>query len=125
MKRFLFTTCLCLAMIVSGWAQSTNDKAKEVAAKQTEWMKENLNLTQDQLPEIETLNLEYAQKWTEVQKLESRRSKWQKAKSLSEEKDGKLKNILTEEQYKTYQAKKEELRKTAKENYKSQRANNQ
>ena len=81
------------------------------AAKLTEWMKNNLQLTAEQEKPIHEINLKYANKTEELRNTdESRSQKFKKLKDYNEAKDKELKVLLTEDQYKTYQAKKEEVK---------------
>ncbi len=119
MKKLLFAVVLFASVTLSSFAQDSNNKAEEIATKQTEWMKENLDLSVGQLEKIEDLNLEFAKKMTKVQETEGKLNKLKQAKSIAEEKDGKMKDILNEVQYEKYQDKKSEMRSNAKEMFKN------
>jgi hypothetical protein len=83
----------------------------ERAAKLTEWMKNNLQLTAEQEKPVQEINLMYANKTEELRNSDEPRSqKFKKLKSYNEAKDKELKVLFTEEQFKTYQAKKEEVK---------------
>jgi len=86
---------------------------EERAQMQTEWMKENLQLNDSQLVKIEALNLEYALKMEKVKGIDGNLSKLKAARKTSEEKDEKLKKLLSEEQFEFYLDKRKELRKKA------------
>ncbi len=91
-----------------------NMDPKEMAERQTNQMNESLSLTADQLPKIEVLNLKYAEKMKVIRDdadgdRESMRSVMM---PLMKEKDVKLKEILTADQW----TKLEEFRKEAREN---------
>ena len=90
--------------------------ASERAAKLTDWMKTNLQLTGDQVPKVHDINMKYANKMEELKN--SAAGKRQKLLTLKEndvDKDAELKQVFTDSQYKTYMTKKEELKKKAKE----------
>lgn len=91
-----------------------NMDPKEMAARQTNLMKDSLNLTTEQLPKVEALNLEYAEK-LKVARDESdgdRDTMRSKMRAIMTEKDVTLKEILTTDQW----TKLEAIRKTAREN---------
>ncbi len=117
MKKLLFAIAILVSATLSSFAQDSNNMAEEIATKQTEWMKDNLDLSADQLEKIEDLNLKYAQKMTKVQETEGKLNKLKQGKSIAEEKDGKMKDILNKEQYEKYQDKKSEMRSKLKEMY--------
>lgn len=78
-------------------------------------MKTNLQLTEAQIPQVKDINLKYANKSEEI--LNSSQGKMQKAKAAKAQekaKDEELKQVFTEEQFKTYSAKKTELKKKLK-----------
>jgi hypothetical protein len=93
----------------------TKSTPEERARFQTEWMKMNLKLSDNQLTQVAQVNLTYAQKIEEVKNISSKISKLKKAKSIMDEKDGVLKKILTKDQFQIYSDKKEELRNKMKE----------
>ena len=121
MKMKLIGSFLVAAMLFFYPSYAHGDKmtAEEKAAKMTAWMKTNLGLSADQLKQVEPLNLEYAQKNYALKGNEgiTKEEKTTQMKKNQEEKDGKLKAILTAEQFKTYEAKKmdmkEEMKKSA------------
>ncbi|OOQ62001.1 hypothetical protein [Mucilaginibacter pedocola] len=70
---------------------------------QNKMMKEDLKLTDAQYQQVSKLNLEYAQKMQPLlTSTDSKFSKGMKARSLMKEKDAKLQDILSDEQYETY-----------------------
>lgn len=83
----------------------------ERAAKLTEWMKNNLQLTADQEKSVQEINLKYANKTEELRNSdEARKQKFKMLKGYNDAKDDELKKTLKPEQFKTYQAKKEEVK---------------
>jgi hypothetical protein len=83
----------------------------ERAAKITEWMKKNLELTADQETQAQEINLKYANKTEELRNSSgTRMQKIKKLKGYNESKDEELKKVFTAEQFNTYLVKKEEVR---------------
>jgi hypothetical protein len=84
---------------------------QERAALQTAFMKSKLALDEKQSGKVSALNLEYAEKAEPIIKgddgIFSKRSQMN---SLQDEKNAKLKGILTPDQYETYEAAQDELR---------------
>ena len=83
-----------------------------MAERRTEVMKVSLNLNEEQVTQIEKINLNAAHK---MQELKDKNSKYKriifrKIQYVKKERDVQLKKVLTNEQWQTYQAKKEELR---------------
>lgn len=87
-----------------------NMEPKEMAARQTEQMKKELNLTDEQLPKVEELNLKYAEKMKEArdQANGDRDAMRSTMRSMMAEKDKELKNILTEDQWTAFLKMREE-----------------
>lgn len=98
---------------------------EERAGKLTEWMKSNLQLNDDQVTRVHTINLKYANKNQGLQtQAMSRKQKMQELKDNDKAKDAELKNVLTNDQYDTYQAKKDEIRKQMKEKMREKKTHN-
>ena len=96
--------------------------AADRAAKLTEWMKTNLQLTAEQVSPVQEINLKYANKMDDLRKSsQGRRQKMQTLKNDNKAKDAELKKILTADQFKTYLAKKEEIKKKFKEEMKERK----
>jgi hypothetical protein len=114
---------LLFAVNVIHAQKKTSSTPEERAAKLTEWMKTNLQLNGDQVAEVQTINLKYANKTQALQtQLMSRNEKLQALKDNDKAKDAELKNVLTTDQYNSYQAKKEEIRKQMKEKIRDKKA---
>jgi hypothetical protein len=97
--------------------------AEKYAVKLNDWMKTNLQLTSEQIPKVEEINLKYAKRLEALKaKTIPRRQKLDILKADDKDKEKELKEILTEDQFKTYQAKKNEIKKQMKENIKKKRA---
>ena len=89
--------------------------AKDRAAKLTACMKTNLQLSAQPEPKVHDINLKYAHQLEQA--LPAAKTKMQKskaAKAIDAAKDDELKQVLTAKQFKTYETKKEELKKQMK-----------
>jgi len=120
MKKILVNSFLLSGLFFSVnliWAQKkTSSTPEERATKMTEWMKTTLQLNNDQATQVQPINLKYANKTQDLQSQTiSRKQKMQILKDNDKAKDAELKNVFTAEQYDTYQAKKDEIRKQMKE----------
>lgn len=93
---------------LEGWSSLT---PQERADKLTAWMKEQVNLTPEQEPNVNSINLKYAKKAESLKTSNaSNFEKLQSLKSYDEAKDKELKKVFTQAQYDAYQDKKDELR---------------
>ena len=110
----IFTSC--------SQAQTRGDRSPEERAQlQTEMMTEALSLSEDQIPQVEDINMKYSEKLANIQAQSgNRRSKFQAARGLMEEKGAELEAVLTADQYAIYQEKKAEMRAKMKEKRKKQ-----
>lgn len=120
MKRVLVSsfllTGLLFAFTMICAQKKTSSTPEERATKLTEWMKTNLQLNDDQATQVQNINLKYANKTQGLQSQSmSRKEKMQTLKDNDKAKDAELKNVLTADQYTSYQAKKDEIRKQMKE----------
>ncbi len=117
MKHTILISTFLILLGGKLFAQDVESKLspEERARFQTEWMKQNLSLSEDQLVQIEPLNLKYAQKMEEVKASSRKIGKLKKAKAIMDEKDGQLKKILTKDQFNVYLEKREEMRDKMKE----------
>ena len=94
------------------------------AAKLTDWMKTNLTLNEGQVKQVEAINLKYANKADELRDNASltKNQKVDALKADNKAREDEFKKILTEDQFKTYQNKKGEVKKMAKEKAKMKKA---
>ena len=118
------TSFLCTMMLIGCLGiraqQKTAATPEERANKVTEWMKTNLQLNDGQVSQVKEINLKYANK-TQGLKDNTTLTRRQKLQVLSDNgkaKDKELKNVFTDDQYKTYQAKKNEIKKQLKQKMK-------
>lgn len=114
MKMKLMGGFLIASMLLFFTAFAHGDKMtpQEKAAKKTAWMKTNLGLSDDQVKQVEPINLEYAQKNYDLKNNTalSKEDKETQMKKNDDEKDAKLKAIFSADQFKTYEAKKKEMK---------------
>ena len=120
MKKVFFISFIFYFLVSGVFAQDPeNGKTPEERAEIiNEWMKENLQPTDEQMSQLEALNLEYAKKMEPVKQISGKINKLKAARDISDEKDQKLKLVLTDDQFKIYQKKKKELREMARKNMK-------
>jgi hypothetical protein len=91
---------------------------EKMSTEETNWMKKKLKLTEEQIPKVETININYAFKkfdlFEEAKKLtppipEDVRLKFRdKLSAMKEGKSKELKAVLTEEQYEIYLKKRQD-----------------
>jgi len=120
-----FLAAIFLLIVTSAHSQKKEmPAAEERSAKLTEWMKTNLQLTDEQVPKVHDINLKYANKTDELSNSAmERRDKMMALKNNDKSKDQELKQVLNASQYQTYLAKKDELKKKFKEKAKAKRKN--
>lgn len=124
MKKIIIALLsVMLLTVVNVNAQSKNAKAQSTpeqrAEKLTTWMKDNLNLTAEQIPLVQELNLKYARLNEELKNMSGpRNEKMKKIKSNETAKEAELKKILTPEQFQTYTTKKREVKEEVKTRHK-------
>ena len=104
-------------------AQERQQKSPEQrAAKITEWMKTNLKLSEDQVTKVGEINNRYAMKVDDIRKsTPDKKQKKSSIKALDKDKDGELKAVLSDDQFKSYLAKKEEMKEQIKQKKKEQK----
>lgn len=118
MSRFLpLALLLALALPLGAFAQGqvppavASSTPAERAKIQTALMKEKLSLTPEQLPQVEAINLDTAQKMDPVLKGNDRPlAKARAARQIEQEKDTKLQGVLTPQQFETWQASQAEMK---------------
>ena len=114
-SKLTLALILCLALYLPTMGQGQgrgmrNMDPEQMAERQTNMMKEQLELTAEQLPKIEELNLKYAKKMGEVREEvgEDREAMREKIMPLMQEKDTELKKILTAEQWAKFEEERKE-----------------
>lgn len=117
--KFIVASILFLAVLpTTTYAQRgadeeafKNSSPEERAQIQTDFMKKEMGLDEVQTKLVGDLNLKYAKKMEPIIKGDGNKlSKFSEAKSIMSDKDEELKSIVTEEQYKKYDASKDRLK---------------
>ncbi len=104
-KAMTAVAAFVLAFTVSASAQ---DRSANGAQKLTDKMKTELTLNDDQYAKVLDINKSFSEKTAEARKASADRKETAKAiKGFNEERDAKLKTVLTEDQFKKYVANKE------------------
>ena len=111
----LFSLMLCVLCLSAQNRQGSNRNrmtVEERAKQTTEWMKEALDLTSEQVAPVDSINLLYVKAQQVLfQSSEGDRSKIREALvELEAKKVESLKTVLTAEQLETYKKKSEEMR---------------
>lgn len=95
---------LMLGMAVTTVSAQEKDKAGEGAKAVTTEMKTQLTLNENQYAQVMDINKKFLVKAAEAEKVTNATDKAKKLKALTDDRDAKLKSVLNETQYKTYQA---------------------
>ncbi len=106
-----------LAILITAWlmpqrsiAQQGPPDPKRMATRQNEWMKTTLSLDSTQTKAVEKLNQKYAEKSADLFAGGFSPEVREQMQALNTDKEVELKKLLTPEQWKTYEAKKGEMR---------------
>lgn len=110
----LLTAVMVLGFTLTVAAQ---DKATDGAKAVTTYMKEQLSLNDGQYTKVYSVNLTFLQKVEENSKKNKGADKIKKLRALEDERDTKLKSVLSEDQYKNYVGNKAANRKKVAEYY--------
>jgi len=106
-----------LFVATAAFAQE-KDKAGEGAKTVTTEMKTQLGLNDSQYSKVLDINKTFIAKAVEAETIANATDKAKKMKTLNEEKETKMKSVLTETQYKTYGAKRADFGKKLRQYYK-------
>ena len=98
-------------------AASAQDKNIDGAKAVTSYMKEKLTLNDNQYTKVYNVNLTFLQKVDENAKKNKGADKIKKLRALEDDRDAKLKSVLSEDQYKNYVGNKAANRKKVAEYY--------
>lgn len=85
---------------------SAQDRAAEGAKRVTDKMKTELSLTEAQYPKVEQINKDFMEKAKAGRTVTDKVEREKSVKALADDRDTKLKAVLTEDQFKTYSDKK-------------------
>lgn len=118
MKKVFIGILLIFSCALTTKAQTTRqlseEQKKELKAKM-EAYKAELNLSEEQQPKFEEINLQFAEDLSELKNANgSKLSKYKKFKKLTDERNKKMKELLTDEQYKIYKSHQDEVKKELK-----------
>ena len=123
---FLLLTCILTnPALAQDKADMLKNSTPEQRAKvQTALMKAKLQLDTVQTAKVQAINLAAAQKMEPLLKSDGGKlAKFRQLKEIDNTKDKDLKKVLTPDQYKQYEAAKEEMKEKMKEHLKDARAN--
>lgn len=115
MKNLIAGIILMISFSFGASAQTvrpklSEDQKKELKAKM-EAYKAELKLTAEQQPKFEELNLQFAEALAKLKEDNgSKISKYRKLKAATGERNKQVKAILTDEQYKIFEAHRDELK---------------
>lgn len=127
MKNLLVLLIIVASYALPASAQATREQLKnstpeQRAQKMTDWMKTNLQLSDEQATSVHAINLKYANENESLRgDTSARREKYKKLKDTQESKDEELKGALTAEQFSTYLSKKKELQQKMREQVRERR----
>jgi len=113
-KAFIGTMVLLLMFTTNALAQ---DKIAEGATAVTNQMKTQLSLNDSQYTKVMDVNKTFLTKATEANKMVNKTEKAKKLKTLSDEREAKLKSVLTADQFKTFAANRAKYAKKLREYY--------
>ncbi|MGC8823730.1 MAG: hypothetical protein ACP5PZ_03935 [Bacteroidales bacterium] len=115
-KTLMKALTLAIALVSFTLVQAQGHRSQkptpeEWARWQTEWMKKELSLDSTLVPRVYAINLKYANKMEEIMQTDtSRFERRQDVKNLMDAKENELKKVLTDEQFKRYLQKRNEMR---------------
>jgi predicted acylesterase/phospholipase RssA len=117
MRKYIILLAVVLTGVVAVNAQNKEElpPAEDRAQMQTEFMTEKLELSEEQVPQVLTINLAAAKKMDEVMSLTDKMKKFKAFRSAMMEKDEALKEVLSKDQFKLYKKSKDEMKKKIKE----------
>jgi len=102
--RLFAGAVLLLTMSATTLYAQEKDRAGEGAKAVTTEMKTQLSLNDGQYAKVMDINKTFLQKAAEAEKVANATDKAKKLKTLTDDRDAKLKSVLNETQFKTYQA---------------------
>ncbi|HEX7017217.1 MAG TPA: hypothetical protein VF191_17030 [Cyclobacteriaceae bacterium] len=119
MKRIVMIAFTVIAAYGGAYSQSrmTQEDKEEAVARYREYL-EKLNLTEEQKPKVEEINMTYFEGLSKLRASNgSRMEKYRTFRELRSTRDKEMKNVLTEEQYAIYK----EHQKEQKEEFRERR----
>ena len=119
MKKSLLLAVLLFTAFTISYAQGGRQQStpEERAKRTTEWMKTELKLTQEQVVQVDSINLDYAKKQQALRDdAKGDRSKIREAMTtLTKERETAFAKVLTKEQMEAYKKKVSERRNNARQ----------
>jgi len=117
MKKIIAQALLLIALLISFTNVYSQEKPpQDRANKWTEWMKKNLQLKDDQVAKVQPINLKYATQLNDIKKdTAGGKVNWDKVKENDAKMDAELKAVFTQQQFKTYDTKKTEMKEDRKD----------
>ncbi|GAB3709800.1 hypothetical protein GCM10027592_46290 [Spirosoma flavus] len=120
MKTNVSTLILCISLFFIATISSAQQRQVGTPEERANWqtirMKEALNLSPDQEKSVSEINLKYAQQAQPLLENGGRNLKTlREARSIMKNKNKDMKDVLTSDQFKQYQAIREEMRNTFRE----------
>jgi len=120
MKSSLAVILLLLSL--QPLAQTKIPDAADRSASLTDWMTTNLKLTDEQVPKVQDINVKYANMVDALRNSsQDKKQRMATLKNYDASKDKELKEVLTGDQFQTYLAKKDEMKKKFKGKMKSRK----
>jgi periplasmic protein CpxP/Spy len=114
MKKLLLMFCLGVVLALPAFAQRPDREKmtpEEVAKRQTQMMKDSLQLDEKQIAKVDAINLEYAKKMMELREKDvPQAERMQEFQVMQTNKDYEIKKCLNKEQAKRYQKIQEAMR---------------
>ncbi len=125
MKKLIISIVLLLAIIAGAQAQSRqsqlSEEQKQELKQRMDEYKTKLNLSEAQQSQVEGINIEFLEALEKIRNSDGTRlSKYKKFKQAGNEKDKKMKSVLSSSQYKIYKEQQEAFREEIKA-YRQQR----
>src|ERR1700749_1363966 len=118
-KNFIKSTLVLSLLIVSSVSfaqpQMQQRSPEERAQRQTQWMQQNLTLTNDQNKKVYDIMLHHAQQADNARSMPAGQNKASEMQGANADKDAALKGILTGDQYNKYQQHEAEMKEKMKE----------
>ena len=111
MKSHKLFSIVLLLLFGNAHSQATlPEEPAERARQLTAWMKNHLQLTDEQVIKVEPVNLKCAEKNVELQSSKlSKRKREQKLTENEQYRDTEMKKILSPDQYSVYETRKKEM----------------
>ncbi len=100
----IFSAIMLVMLFTTAATAQDKDKAVEGAKVITTEMKAQLSLNDSQHTKVMDINKTFLQKAAEAEKTVNATDKAKKLKALTDDRDAKLRSVLTGTQYKTYNA---------------------